>query len=268
MNEGTVEIETGTPYLAARCTSGVAEVILNDPERHNTLSRDMLSALPTVVGEVIGRSDVRVLVVSGAGGRSFASGADIRDIEAGFSGAAGVYEKMYKDALRAFREVEIPLIAMIDGYCLGAGLYLALAADLRYASNRSTFGIPGARIGLGHPHADQLLATVGRSRAAEILFTGRRYTANEAYRMVLVDLVAPWDELANVVVDGIASEIASNAPLSIRSAKLALRESSKPPGERDVAAIAAALEACQASSDLVEGRRAFVERRPPRFTGR
>ena len=162
MNERAVEIETGTPRLSARCAVGVAEVILNDPARHNALSRDMLLALPAIVNELSGRHDVRVLVVSGAGGRSFASGADIREIEAAFSGAAAEYEQMYKDALRAFREAPVPLIAMVDGYCLGAGLHIALTADLRYASDRSTFGIPAARIGLGHQHTDQLLATVGR----------------------------------------------------------------------------------------------------------
>jgi enoyl-CoA hydratase/carnithine racemase len=141
--------------------------------------------------------------------------------------------------------------------------------DLRFASEDSTFGIPAARLGVGYgPQSVGLLqALVGPAYTREILFTGRRFSAEEAWRMGLINRVLPHAELAAQVQD-YAAMIGANAPLTIRAAKLASSELLKAEGERDLVAVQRAVEACFDSADYHEGRTAFMEKRPPRFTGR
>ena len=263
-----MEIDTGTSQLIARCTDGVAELVLNNPARRNAFSRDMLARLPAVTRELTAQWSARVLVISGAGGQAFASGADISELASAGDPGQVPYESLYQEALRSLREMTVPVIAMIDGYCLGGGMQLALTADLRYATPGSTFGIPAARIGLGYRDAGPLAALIGPANAAEMLFTARRYSATEAARMGLVNQVFDASKLHEEVIGQVAARIAANAPLSIRAAKVSLRELAKPPGERDDEAIRQSVEDCARSCDLREGRLAFRERREPRFTGR
>ena len=266
--EAHVEVGTGTGQLVATYTDGVAELVLNNPSRRNALSREMLTRLPEVLDRLAGQCLARVLVISGAGGRAFASGADISEL--GTEGDPGQpsYESLYREALRCLRDLEIPVIAMIDGYCIGGGMQVALAADMRYATPESVFGVPSARIGLAPQAAEPLVALVGAANAAEILYTARRYPASDAARMGLVNDVVPAGDLRTRVVEQLAAQIAANAPLSVRAAKLSLRVLSKPPGERDEEALRRAADSCARSADLAEGRKALAERREPRFTGR
>lgn len=263
-----MEVGTGTSQLVARCADGVAELVLNNPARRNAFSREMLTHLPAVVGELAGQGSARVLVISGAGGQAFASGADISEAASAAGPGQAPYDSLYREALRLMRSLTIPVIAMIDGYCLGGGVQLALTADLRYATPGSTFGIPAARIGLGYREAGPLTSLIGAANAAEMLFTARRYPAADALRMGLVNQLFDADRLRAEVVGQVAARIAANAPLSVRAAKLSLRELAKPPGERDDEAVRQAIDDCAGSRDLAEGRTAFRERREPRFTGR
>jgi enoyl-CoA hydratase len=263
-----MNLDTGTDQLVASYAAGVAELVLNNPARRNAFSRDMLTHLPAVVDELTGRWSARVLVISGAGGKAFASGADVSELQPAGDPAMASYESLYRDALRHIRELAIPVIAMIDGYCLGGGMQLALTADVRYATPRSTFGIPAARIGLGYRETEPLAILIGTANAAEMLFTARHYPAADAARIGLVNQLFEVGQLRTEVVGHIAAQIAANAPLSIRAAKLSLRELSKPAGERDHEAVRRAVDDCVRSQDLLEGRQAFRERREPRFTGR
>jgi enoyl-CoA hydratase/carnithine racemase len=158
---------------------------------------------------------------------------------------------------------------MIYGYCLGGGLEIALACDLRYCAASAQFGIPAAKLGLaynveGHK---RLLETVGHARAREIMFLGRRYNAEQGLAMGLVHQVLPQGELDSYV-DGVLQTLCENAPLSIANSKTIIEEYVKSSGAPDAARVRAAVERCARSEDYREGRRAFMEKRKPQFKGR
>jgi enoyl-CoA hydratase/carnithine racemase len=170
---------------------------------------------------------------------------------------------------RAWRTLDKPVLAMIRGYCIGGGLLAALRADIRLAAVGSQFGVPAARLGLGYAFGgvEELAALVGASWAAEILFSARRLTADEALRIGLVNrVVAP--ERLEPEVRALANAIAANAPLTVRACKVAIREAMKPPSERDRAHVDELVETCFRSEDYLEGQAAFAEKREPRFRGR
>jgi enoyl-CoA hydratase/carnithine racemase len=214
--------------------------------------------------------EVRVVVLRGAGEAAFVSGADISEFEATRVGeSAAAYDRENAAAFEALLAMSKPTLAMIHGFCVGGGCALALTADLRYCAGDAVFAIPAARLGLGYGAAglETLVRVVGDSSAREIFFTARRFDAQEALRLGLVSRVLPKAGL-EAFVCGVAADVAANAPLTLRSAKLVLRELSKPPAARDRRAIAASIQACYASSDYAEGVRAFLEKRRARFVGR
>ncbi|MEE8535527.1 MAG: enoyl-CoA hydratase-related protein, partial [Kiloniellales bacterium] len=160
------------------------------------------------------------------------------------------------------------LIAMIQGFCVGGGVRVALAADLRIASDDARFGIPAAKLGLGYGYdgLKVLSDLVGPAYAREILFTGRLFSAEQALHMGLVNQIVPVADLEGVV-RRTAQDIAANAPLTVRTAKAALNEAVKDPAMRDLDRVAAMVEQCFDSKDYKEGREAFMAKRKPIFTG-
>ncbi len=267
----TTGIDSGTERVISRREGAIGWLVLNNPARHNALSLVMYGAIERVIAAFAADPQVRVIVVTGAGERAFVSGADISEFAEKRATPAQIaeYDALSERASVALEAVAKPTIAMIRGYCIGGGLDLALRTDLRIAAEDARFGVPAVRLGLGYGFSDvkRLVDIVGPAYAKEILYTGRQFTADEALAMGLVHRVRPVAALADGVAK-LAETLAGNAPLTIRAMKRSIAEAVKDPEARDVAAATALVEACFDSADYVEGRRAFMEKRPPDFRGR
>lgn len=264
-------MNTGTDQLLCEVDDGIALVTFNNPTKRNALSVEIREALPGVLRALRADDDVRVVVLTGAGDRAFVSGADISEFgeQRTTPEARAAYDAKAADAARAWVELEKPIIAMIRGFCIGGGLLTALQADIRIASDDSQLGVPAARLGLGYGFGgvEQLVQLVGPSWASEILFSARRLTAHEALQCGLLNRVTSVDALRDDVW-ALASSIRDNAPLTVASLKVAIREARRPVDRRDLDRVAAMVEACFRSEDYREGQAAFLEKRPPAFRGR
>jgi enoyl-CoA hydratase/carnithine racemase len=256
--------------LRVRRDGALATLTLNRPDKHNAITVAMWEALPGVLAALDGDAAVRVLVVRGAGEEAFASGADISEFGRVRSGAesARVYSAGVAAAERALADFPKPTIAMIHGFCVGGGLELALACDLRWASAAGRFGITAARLGIvyGFDATRRLARVVGPSHARDLLFSGRLVEAEEARAMGLVNRVCAPGELEKET-HAYARALAQQAPLAQRGAKEMLQHLA---GEGSMTGedIAAFIEAAYDSADYREGVRAFLARRAARFEGR
>ena len=257
--------------IYGRRDGAVGHVVFNNPAKLNAVSLDMWDAFVGVLEDYEKDPTIRCVVVSGAGGKAFVSGADISKFESERANAEAQarYETISKRGYEALYELSKPTIAKITGYCIGGGMNLAACCDLRYCNDGARFGVPAARLGLGYGflRIERLSRIVGLPRAMEFLFTAKQYSAQEALDMGLVHGVAPTDGL-DALVDGITSAIAQNAPLTIGLAKAAAREIAKPESRQDHARLEKLAQACFDSEDYKEGRRAFMEKRKPAFQGR
>jgi enoyl-CoA hydratase/carnithine racemase len=269
--DGSIAISLPTPKIIAEVRDGIGWLTINQPEKRNAISLEMWEAIGLAVDRFAADPAVRVVVMRGAGGKSFAAGADISEFEKQRSNAEAqeVYGRRSSSARKALAALPKPVIAMIQGFCIGGGLAVALHADIRIASSDSRFGVPAAKLGIayGMEGLERLVALVGPAKAKEILFLARRHSAEEALAMGLINAVVPAEQLEAEVTTW-AREMAANAPLSIRASKETIDQLAGDPARRDPARIEELGRICFDSADYVEGRRAFMEKRTAQFTGR
>jgi enoyl-CoA hydratase/carnithine racemase len=259
--------DTGCEQLRATVTDGIGTIVFDNPEKHNAMTGAMLAALGRVTHSFADDPEVRVVIVRGAGDRAFVSGADINQLGSGEISTPPAGGSAPTPPRRMLA-VGKPVLALVHGYCIGGGVMVALAADLRICADDAQFGIPAAKLGVGYPHeaTTMLVALVGPGHAAEILFSGRRIDAAEALRIRLVNNVVPKADL-DEYVGALAREIADNAPLSHVAHQRSIHAAvTGDPSER--AGVDEAIAAAWKSADFREGATAFLERRPPRFDGR
>jgi len=248
----------------------IARLNIDNPARRNAMSLSMWLAVADAIKNIAERTDVRVVVLRGVGEQSFVSGADISEFESQRSSEEGVraYGEAVALAQGRLAQCAIPVVANIHGICMGGGLGLAMSCDLRYCTTATRFRMPAARLGLGYGFSGmaQLVSVVGAARAADVFYTARTFDGEEAQRIGLVHQAAPAGQLDDLV-ESLVNDIANNAPLTIKAAKLAIRAATADPENRPLKAIEKAVQACFDSKDYIEGRRAFLEKRPPAFKG-
>jgi enoyl-CoA hydratase/carnithine racemase len=256
--------------MLSRKEGKVGYLTFNNPERHNAVSLEMWEAASSFLEDFKNDKNIRVVVVNGAGGKAFVSGADISKFEKERSTQEGVdrYNAAVDRANNAFYTFPKPTIAMIRGYCIGGGVGLALCCDMRICTDNSKFAVPAAKLGLGYRYdgLKKLVDLVGPSFAKEIFFTARQFTAAEAQVMGLVNRVLPDADLESYVKD-YAETIASNAPLTVDSVKYIVGQAVADESKRNLKKCDELVQACFASNDYKEGRKAFMEKRKPVFTG-
>jgi enoyl-CoA hydratase/carnithine racemase len=265
------DIQLETERMQARITDGIGWMIFNNPARHNALSLEMWQGIGDILEHFSENEDVRVVIMRGAGGKAFVSGADISEFDQKRANAEQrrSYGEVAGRASRWLAKIEKPLIGLIEGYCIGGGLATALAADIRFATPDSKFGIPAAKLGLGYEYDGlaKLARVVGPSRARDIMFSARFMEAEEAREMGLINFIETRDEIEKNCV-AYAERIAGNAPLTVQAAKAAVNAFERGGQTEDLERVKAMVDDCFNSEDYKEGRRAFGEKRTPRFNGR
>lgn len=258
------------PRVGYAVEGAVATLTLSNPARLNAMTAAMWAAIPGHIATAEADPAVRVVVVRGAETRAFSAGADISEFAESRSGeAAAHYNDLNHAAFAALEHATKPTIAMIHGPCLGGGLAIAACCDLRWADTAAQFSIPAARLGIGYDPRwiRPLLRILAPPRVKELLFTARRIAAGEAATMGLVNRIAAPEALAAEVA-ALTTEIAANAPLTLRAAKVCIDTLASHPETADLSALDGLIAACFASDDYAEGCRAFMDKRKPVFHGR
>lgn len=259
MTYDTLRVETDGP---------VAVITIDRPEKRNALSARVRSELVAALDDLSASTDVRVVVFTGAGDRAFIAGADIAE----FADRTPLEQRDAMTGRRVFDEIADypkPTIAMINGFALGGGCELALACDIRVASDTARLGQPEINLGIipGGGGTQRLPRVVGTGQAMRLILSGEIIDATEALRIGLVDVVTPAAELRDRTLE-LARTIASKSPVALRIAKAAVRAAAEMPLSAGLAYETELFVTCFASDDKREGVEAFLEKRSPEFRGR
>jgi enoyl-CoA hydratase len=259
------------PQIIVQRDGPIGWLIFSNTAKHNAMTFEMWGGVPEAVAGLSEDPNIRILALRGAGEKAFVSGADISEFETrrGTGEAQAAYNAAADAASAVIQSCPKPTLAMVRGYCIGGGLGLALACDLRFAAEGTRFAIPAAKLGLGYRYAGmrRLVDVVGPSRAKDIFYSARQFETGEALGMGLINRVVPKDSL-EAEVRAYCARVAANAPLTIAAAKLAIDAATTEPGPETLASVDRAIKACFASEDYREGPVAFREKRPANFKGR
>jgi len=246
----------------------VAILTFNRPEKMNALSEEVRVELLAHLERIATDDSVGVVVLTGAGDKAFVAGADIGEFE-----GRSPFDQRY--AMRSPRIFDVmasypkPVIAMINGYCLGGGCELVMSCDIRVASDRASFGQPEINLGLipGGGGTQRMPRIVGTGQAMRLILSGDRIKAEEARQIGLADLVVPHDDLRQQTLE-LAQRIASKSPLTLKVAKEAIRASERMNVEEGILYERDLFCLCFSSEDKKEGVKAFLEKRTASWTGR
>jgi enoyl-CoA hydratase len=246
----------------------VAIITINRPDKRNALNIKTREEGATALDELRGDDRVRVVIITGAGDKAFVAGADISE----FAGRTAITQREVMLGRSLFTAIDTfpkPVIAMINGYCLGGGCELALACDLRIASDTASFGQPEINLGIipGGGGTQRLTRLVGEGKAMELILTGDIIDARTAYQIGLVNMVVPAAELEAKTME-IANRIAEKSPIALRLAKEAIKTASRSLLDEGLRREIDLFALCFSTEDKEEGVRAFLEKRKPDFKGR
>ena len=257
--------------IGAETTGGIGWLIWDNPSKLNALSPGMYEDALTVIEAYEADPAIKVVVMRGSGRRAFISGADITSFNK--TRADAETARLAREAPEKLRlkllNLDMPLIAMIYGYCLGGGMGMALNADMRFASTDSQFSVPAAVRGIAYAPAGlkQLVDLVGPSAAKDIMFSARRLKSDEALRIGLINRVVDAEELEAATI-AYAQVLAANAPLSIKASKYFINQLGLERDQRDEARMEAMQREAENSADFKEATQSFLEKRKPVFLGR
>jgi len=258
------------PELIVRRDGPIGRVIFSNPDKYNAMTQDMWEALSPALQGFDADPAVRLVVLEGEGSKAFVSGADISQFESQRtdSAAQARYNEAVESAYLAPVRCSKPVVAKIRGICMGGGLGLAAACDLRFCTDDSRFRMPAGRLGLGYNALGvrRFLAVFGLQNTLDIFFSARIFGAADALQMGFVSRVESGDSFDRVVDEWCAA-VADNAPLTLRALKRTVNELIRDPDDRDMATAEDAIAACFSSEDYKEGARAFMEKRRPAFRG-
>ena len=264
----------GEPELLVHREGPICTFVMNRPEKQNLLTPGALLNMTEVLEELSQEGTVRALVIRGSGDKAFSAGYDISALPTKPSSQMRATLKEtppLEKALQAIRNFPFPVIAMINGHAYGGGCELAIGCDIRIAARRAKMGMPPAKLGLVYPYPGyrRFLTALGFSRTLEIFLTGRRYDSQSCLNMGMVNYVVENNKLEAFTYE-LAREIAENAPLSLRGTKFALYKIGEHPilSREEEEEISSLFVQSLQSEDMEEGKRAFMEKRKPRFKGR
>ena len=259
-------MSTSEPVLLSEQSGGILRLTLNRPERRNALNDDLIAALTSAFDRATGDRDVRVIVLSGAGGKAFCSGADLNPKAATFGFDYSEPASPYADMLRAGRRTTVPIIGRINGYCLAGGMGLLAVCDMAVASDTASFGLPEVKVGLFPMQVAALLQPMMPARAfAELCYTGEMIDARAALDCGLLNYVTDAGEL-DAKVDWLAARVADKSPTAIRRGKHALGAISGMSAAQALDFMEAQVGLLPLTDDAKEGMAAFAEKRAPKWS--
>jgi len=254
--------------LTLATDGAIATVTINRPRAMNALNRETLEELKQLFSELEQQEEIKVIILTGAGGKAFVAGADIAQMQQMNALEARAFAQLGQQVMTNIEQCSKPVIAAVNGFALGGGCELAMACDIRLASEKAKFGQPEVNLGVipGFAGTQRLSRLIGKGRAKELIFTGDMIDANEALHLGLANKVVPADQLLEAA-QAMAEKIAAKGPVAIRFSKEAINRGLEMDLDKANAYEAELFSLCFASNDQKEGMSAFLEKRPADFQG-